>query len=1557
MDIRSKTFAVLALVFLCIMGVVYFSAESLLFKGFESVEISDMQVNTYRVYSVLSSKYSALEVMAGDRATSNEAYDFIENRDPRYIKENLDDNVFETNKINLILFYNASGSIIWGKAYDYKTYEEMPIPDSLLYMQPNDPLIKLDAKSAKTGIIITSSGPMYISSKPILTSKGEGPTRGTLIIGRYLDAEERGDISWITGLPVSIYAAGDKNLPQDYKDAREYISDENPVYVRLAGNESLNGYGVIKDVYGKAAMIYRTESPRTVYPVGKATTRDLLVLVLLSSVFSWLVMLFFFDRTVLFRLSKIISGVMNIGETGNLETKIADKGKDELNDLAGAINIMLSRINDSEKALRTSEEKYHSLVDNINDVIYALDKKGYFIYISPAVERLFGYKPEQVIGNHFSRFIYQEDLQDLIISFEKVLAGKLEPYEFRIIDSVGSIRYIRSSSRAIIEKDNVRGISGILTDITERKKAEDSLKHSEEKYHSLVDNINDVIYTLDEKGNFTYVSPVVKRALKYEPIEVIGKNFSDIVYPEDLQGMTDNLQRTLLGEFEPYEFRAIDGSGAIRYLRSSGKAIFERGVVKGITGVFTDITARRKAENELRETTSYLESLINSANAPIIVWDQGYKITRFNRAFEYLTGYTADEVIGRDLSLLFPKEKDEESMYKITRTLKGEHWESVEIPIQCKNGEMRLALWNSAHIYDKDGKTLRATIAQGVDITERKYTEKRLSQELNKFKVLYELALNMSEKTLEENLRFIVEKSREILSTDTAYIGLCVDECKEVHMHTVSGIRSEAFKQMKLPYGKGLGGLVMQTRRGYIIDDYFKDKKMSHPVNKIVSEEGLLSGMAVPVQAGLTNLGVLYVFNREKTKFTEEDLATLTLLGNLAAVEITNKRSQQALQDSRQRLADIINFLPDAMFVIDRAGKVIAWNKAIEELTGVKADDIVGRGDHDYAIPFYGKKRPLLIDLIGRPGDEIKALGYTEVERVGDTLFAESRSNILKAGNGEETVLWLKASPLFDREGRRVGSIESMRDVTEREKAENALQESEGRLMDIIGFLPDATFVIDGNGKVIAWNKAIEKMTGVKAIDIVGKGNYEYALPFYAERKPILADLVLKPNASIEKGYATIHKIGNVLIEESYVKKLNLYLSSVAVALYDSEGNITGAIESIRDVTERNLMEEALKESEQKFRMLFNSASDALFIYDLEGRFIEVNEAACEKLGFTREQILKMSSREIEAPEYGELMQQRIKEVQEKGHIIFESGHVRRDGRLIPVEINSRSIEYSGKKAILSIARDITERKKAEEKLKEYSLNLERMVADRTKDLEEEKDRVQELLNFKTQFMNQLSHDLRTPLTPMMALMPLLEPHISDLRDKERFQVIKNNVEYMKNLVVSILDIAKMDAGRFTLNKTKINLYRMAEDIISDTKVVFEKSNISSINMIPNSIDVYADELHIKEVFENLISNSIRYSPSGGTITLTAEDKGSEIEISVADTGIGMDRNQIGKLFTEFFKADTSRHDPYSTGLGLSICKRIIEKHGGKISASSEGINKGMTITFTLPKENIEEKR
>jgi len=153
-------------------------------------------------------------------------------------------------------------------------------------------------------------------------------------------------------------------------------------------------------------------------------------------------------------------------------------------------------------------------------------------------------------------------------------------------------------------------------------------------------------------------------------------------------------------------------------------------------------TERKRAEKTLRETRDYLENLLNYANAPIIVWDPSFRITRFNHAFEYLTGYLAHEVIGKELHTLFPEESKEESPHRIERTLSGEYWESVEIPIFCKGGDIRIALWNSANIYAEDGKTLLATIAQGLDITERKQAVESLLESEKRYKRIVESTTN-----------------------------------------------------------------------------------------------------------------------------------------------------------------------------------------------------------------------------------------------------------------------------------------------------------------------------------------------------------------------------------------------------------------------------------------------------------------------------------------------------------------------------------------------------------------------------------------------------------------------------------------------------------------------------------------------------------------------------------------------------------------------------------------------------------------------------------------------
>jgi len=193
--------------------------------------------------------------------------------------------------------------------------------------------------------------------------------------------------------------------------------------------------------------------------------------------------------------------------------------------------------------------------------------------------------------------------------------------------------------------------------------------------------------------------------------------------------------------------------------------------------VFSDISERKKAEEQLKETSDYLENLLNYANAPIIVWDKDFKIVRFNHAFEHLTGYSSEIMIGKKLDILFPQGSKKESLQKIRKTLIGEYWDSVEIPILCKDKDIRIALWNSANIYDKTRKNLIATIAQGTDITERKKAEQALYQAKLEWERTFDCV---------PDLIAVLDKSHKIIKANKAMaqrLGIPSEQCTNLFCH------------------------------------------------------------------------------------------------------------------------------------------------------------------------------------------------------------------------------------------------------------------------------------------------------------------------------------------------------------------------------------------------------------------------------------------------------------------------------------------------------------------------------------------------------------------------------------------------------------------------------------------------------------------------------------------------------------------------------------------------------------------------------------------------------
>ena len=292
--------------------------------------------------------------------------------------------------------------------------------------------------------------------------------------------------------------------------------------------------------------------------------------------------------------------------------------------------------------------------------------------------------------------------------------------------------------------------------------------------------------------------------------------------------------------------------------------------------------------------------------------------------------------------------------------------------------------------------------------------------------------------------------------------------------------------------------------------------------------------------------------------------------------DITEKKmAEDALKESQQQLETIINFLPDATMIINTEGIVTFWNKAMEKMTGIQAAEMIGKGNYEHAIPFYGERRPAMADLALSPEEEKGEL-YGAIWQESNRLTSETWAPALR---GKRRFLYIAASRLYDTKGHLIGAIESIRDMTEKKLAEDSLSESKKRMEAIIDFLPDATMIIDTEGQVTFWNKAMEEMSGIQASEIIGKGNYEYAIPFYGDRRPILADLVLSPDEELQGKYGSIWQVINRLTAETWVpvlRGMRRFLYVMATPLYDLNGKIVGSIESMRDITDRKQMENEL---------------------------------------------------------------------------------------------------------------------------------------------------------------------------------------------------------------------------------------------------------------------------------------------------------------------------------------------------------------------------------------------
>lgn len=656
------------------------------------------------------------------------------------------------------------------------------------------------------------------------------------------------------------------------------------------------------------------------------------------------------------------------------------------------------------------------------------------------------------------------------------------------------------------------------------------------------------------------------------------------------------------------------------------------------------------------------------------------------------------------------------------------------------------------------------------------------------------------------------------------------------------------------------------------------------------------------------------------------------------------KQSEEALQESREFLGKIVASISDPIFVKDRDHRLILVNEAECALAGKTREEILGRTDYD----FFPKEQ---VDIF-----------WEKDEAVFETGEENENEEQITDGQGRTRTIVTKKSLYTDSFGNKfiVGVI---RDITDRKEAELALQAAHQELQDIIEFLPDATLVIDRDKKVTYWNRAIEEMTGVRKSDILGKGDYAYANAFYAKRRPMLIDLVMAEEPEIESRYDFVKRIGTTVYGEAYVpgayRGKGAHLWSTAAPLIGRDGNIVGFIQSIRDISERKRAEEALKENEKKYRQLFETVSDAILVCDGDSRrLIDVNERALSLYGYSREEFLDLSYRDItaETDESDVVIRETLSGV---GVQVPLRTHRKKDGTLFPAEISSSTFELAGRKVICGVVRDITERKRVERELSAYRDGLEHLIEARTAELArtnerlkveiEERRRAKERLKL---FAYSVAHDLKSPAVGIHGIAKRLHRQTRDVLDEKSrsycSQILKVS-EHIAELVDKInVYIATKEAR---LSFERIALKEILAMLRDEFSVQFNSRRIEW-DLPESDVVVTADRLSLLRVFRNLVDNALKYGGEHLSRIRIGYEEGKDCHIlTVADNGRGLRGADSERIFEVFQRQETSK-GVEGAGLGLTIVREIAEQHNGRVwmePVPNGGASFFVTISKDLP--------
>ena len=942
MSLRTRTLLTIGLTAVLLMALMGLLFSQTLLRAFSEAELQDTERDVQHAQTFLEDELRAIGILNHDWASWDDTYAFIEDANPAYIRSNITDETFRNTHLNLMLFVHASGRVVFARAYDLEAEEEAPVPQGVYDALP---VLTRATEEGLRNLLLLPEGVLLVTARPILTSEGRGPARGTLIFGRYLNSVTMGRIRTHLGLTVTAHRADrPEEWPDDLQVIYPELSPDSPIRARALDKSRIAGYGLMTDLYGRPALVLRTEGPREIYARGLLALRYLVGTVTALALLVALAAMLQLDRDVLARLASLAAQVRAIGAGGEIRGRVALRGRDELADLARAFNETLDALEQARREREEREAQLLRLAGNSPDVIYRLRLSPLRPeYISPAVTRILGYPPEAFYENWrlLYRIVHPEDKPLL----RAALHGDVPPENpliLRWVNRNGETVWVEHRHIVVCNQAGAAiAVEGIARDITEQKRAEEELVHLNAILRA-IRNINQAItHEKDRERLLQVTCDELVRARAYlgawaillgpdgrpemgAATGISAKGFTALLDAWK-SGEPPTCARQALAISEPLIIPepeacpvcplhlAYRGAAAMAVRLAYGDRAYgvlcvalppeitpspeEQRLLTEVTGDLAFALYSLEQEEALRESEERFRLLAEHSLTGIYLIQDGL-LRYVNPAGAHMFGYEPEELIDRlsPLDVVVPEDRDRVTE-NIRKRLAGEVL-SIRYTVQGlrKDGSRFPCEVLSTRVEYRGRPAILGTV---MDLTDRVRAEEAVRRRAAQTEALRQVGLELfAQLDLDVLLSSIVQRAVDLVGGSAGGLYLYRPEEDALEWVVSIGPNQPPVGTRLRPSEEGISRKVWETCRPFWVDDYQQwegraARYADYPWTAVIG---------VPVRRGEEILGVLIVLADPPRTFSQEDADLLELFATQTAIALTNARLWAEAQQEREKL-------------------------------------------------------------------------------------------------------------------------------------------------------------------------------------------------------------------------------------------------------------------------------------------------------------------------------------------------------------------------------------------------------------------------------------------------------------------------------------------------------------------------------------------------------------------------------------------------------------------------------------------------------------------------------